>query len=258
MIPGNVNNSASSGAAGSGVQKTVFITSTGSFTIPSDFASLVSIEAIGAGANGAASTYSPIFGGSNGAGGGGGAYAKITSLSGLTAGGTLYCQVPAANSGDAWANITTNAAPTSTSDGVLAKGASGSSRGASSTSVGTTKRDGGNAGNGGGGGGAGGPNGDGGNGGGSLSGAGGVGNNGASGGGSGGSYPGGAGGNGSYWIQTSNSATAGPGGGGGSGMPGGAGGNYGGGGGGGRYSGSTTASSGAGKPGLIVFTYLTT
>ena len=36
MIPGNVNNSASSGAAGSGVQKTVFITATGSFTIPGD------------------------------------------------------------------------------------------------------------------------------------------------------------------------------------------------------------------------------
>ena len=257
MIPGNVNNSASSGAAGSGVQKTVFIKTSGSFTIPSDFASLVSIEAIGAGGNGAASTYVVFIGGSNGAGGGGGAYAKNDTLTGLTAGGTLYCNVPTTGgSAAAWANKTANTEPTSTADGVAARSASGSSRGTAASSVGTLTRDGG-AGNStyGGGGGAAGPNGSGGTG--NSLGDGGTANGGLSGGGARGTYPGGAGSNGSYWVQSSDGTSAGPGGGGAAGMPGGAGGNYGGGGG-GRYSGSTTASGGAGKPGIIVFTYLTT
>ena len=258
MIPGTVNNAASSGAAAGGTQKTVFITSTGSFTIPGDFVSLVSIEGIGAGADGTASTYVVLFGGTNGTGGGGGAYSKVTSLSGLSAGGTLYCQVGApGGSADTWVNKTSNAAPASVSDGILAKGASGRNGGSAGSGYGSVKNDGGNASivAGAGGGGAGGPSGQGNNSS-SSGGAGASGNAGLSGGGSGGTYPAGAGGAGSYWVQTSNSATAGPGGGGGSGMPGGAGGNYGAGGGSGRYSGSTTAAGGAGKGGIIIFTYL--
>jgi len=70
--------------------KVVFITTTGAstYTIPSDFGSLVSIEAIGGGAGGrkAASSSTP------GPGGGGGAYAKITSAT-LTPGASISVQV---------------------------------------------------------------------------------------------------------------------------------------------------------------------
>jgi hypothetical protein len=150
--------------------QTVFITSGTTYTIPSDFVSIVSVEAIGGGGSATVSGYG---------GGGGGAYAKTTSITGLTASGTAYCSIGAA-AGDTWFNGTSNAAPTTTNQGVLAKGGasatgnSGASGGASGSCVGNTSFSGGNGGAGqsssangvgGGGGGAGGPNGAGGNGG---------------------------------------------------------------------------------------------
>jgi len=66
------------------VIKTVFISTagTGTYTIPSDFDTFISVEAIGGGGGGGSSV-------SNG-GGGGGAYAKSTSVTGLVAGNTAY------------------------------------------------------------------------------------------------------------------------------------------------------------------------
>ena len=72
--------------------KTILITSgSGTFTVPSDFISLVSIESIGAGAG------NPYAGSAVGLGGG--AYAKSISTSGanLVAGGTAFYQVGVAN-----------------------------------------------------------------------------------------------------------------------------------------------------------------
>lgn len=269
--------------------KVVFITATGAgtFTVPSDFGSLVSVECIGGGKSGATS----------GAAGGGGAYSLSGAVTGLTAGGTAYVSVGAAGA-DTWFNAASNAAPSTTSQGALAKGATSGTGGASASGVGTTKYSGGNGGGnyGGGGGGAAGPSGAGKNGGaysgtyytgggggganngtagangGSSGGAGGNGPGGTGGGsggsgngsnatantggggGGGGSGNGGAGASDDIWTQTSNSATAGPGGGGGGGCAfsngtGGAGGLYGGGG------GSGSVAGGAGKQGLIVFTY---
>lgn len=256
MLPGMMGARGLMG--GAQVRKTVFITSTGPFTLPSDFASLVAVEAIGAGANGTAAAFNIFtFQPSNGVGGGGGAYANITSLDGIGPGSTLYCQIGAASgsggAADTWVNKAGNTAPTATDQGVLAKGASGSRGGSSGSCIGTTRYDGG----GGilarpGGSGAAGPDGPGRDG--ENSGAGGAGNRGYAGGGSGGIS--GAGGAGTYWTQTSNGATAGPGGGGAAGNPGGAGGAYGAGGGGGKYSGSTYGAGGAGTPGFIAFTYM--
>lgn len=269
--------------------KVVFITTTGAgtFTVPSDFGSLVSVECIGGGKSGATS----------GAAGGGGAYSLSDAVTGLTAGGTAYVSVGAAGA-DTWFNAASNAAPSTTSQGALAKGSTSGTGGASASGVGTTKYSGGNGGGnyGGGGGGAAGPSGAGKNGGaysasyytgggggganngsagasgGSSGGAGGNGPGGTGGGsggsgngsnatantggggGGGGSGNGGAGASDDIWTQTSDSATAGPGGGGGGGCAfsngtGGAGGLYGGGG------GSGSVAGGAGKQGLIVFTY---
>ena len=269
--------------------KVVFITTTGAgtFTVPSDFGSLVSVECIGGGKSGA----------TGGAAGGGGAYSLSNAVTGLTAGGTAYVSVGAAGA-DTWFNAASNAAPSTTAQGALAKGSTSGTGGASASGVGTTKYSGGNGGGnyGGGGGGAAGPSGagknggaysgtyyTGGGGGGANNGT--AGANGGSSGGNGGNGPGGTGGgsggsgNGSnatsntggggggggtgnggtgsgddIWTQTSNSATAGPGGGGGGGCAfsngtGGAGGLYGGGG------GSGSVAGGAGKQGIIVFTY---
>jgi alpha-tubulin suppressor-like RCC1 family protein len=95
--------------------KTVFITATGAgtFTVPLDFQSFVSVEAIGGGGNG----------GTAGRGGGGGAYAKSTAVTGLAAGRTAFYQVGGAST-DTWFNTVSAAAPTLTTQGVLAKGAS--------------------------------------------------------------------------------------------------------------------------------------
>lgn len=129
--------------------KTVFITTTesGTFTVPSDFYSLVSIEAIGAGAG--------VNSGGTG-GSGGGAYAKSTSVTGLIAGGTAYYYVPPgttnAAGGDTWFNAVSNLAPTLSSQGVLAKGGSinastlGGIGGQASSCIGDIKFSGGNGG----------------------------------------------------------------------------------------------------------------
>lgn len=110
--------------------KTILITSGTTFTIPSDFGSLVSIEAIGAGGCGASTTAPQGQGG-----GGGGAYAKITSLSGLSANGTVYINIGAGGSntrgslgvagGNTWLNTATSSAPSSTANGLLAPGGAG-------------------------------------------------------------------------------------------------------------------------------------
>jgi hypothetical protein len=146
------------------------LTTTGSFVIPSDFPSggTLQVECIGAGyGNGAGGSYSADF-----FGGGGGAYSKTNAITGLSPGQTVYIQ--AGNSGiDSWFNKAANSAPTTTTNGCLAKaGSSGYASpyngGASADCIGNVRYNGG-AGGGwyggcvnsywGGGGGAGGPNG---------------------------------------------------------------------------------------------------
>lgn len=209
---------------------TIFLTSSTSWTVPSDWnSSDNTIEVIGGGSNGAAS------------GGGGGAYAKITNLS-LTPGGSATYQVGAAGAsgGDTYFN---GSGTTCAAQSVCAKGASTATGGSAGSSIGSLTYSGGSGGAAnGGGGGAAGPNGAGNNG----SGNGGAGGSGDAGsGGAGGSAGGGAGGNGTEWD-----ATHGSGGGGGGNGAAGAGGNYGAGGGGGTKQGGV-----AGKQGLIVITY---
>lgn len=211
--------------------KVIFITATGAgtFTVPADFGSLVSVECIGGGATGSASTN---------AGGGGGAYALSNAVTGLLAGGTAYVSVGAAGA-DTWFNAASNAAPTTTAQGALAKAGTVSTGGSSTTSVGTSKFSGGNGGTGsatyntgGGGGGAGGPSGtgkNGGNGGTAAedgSGGGGGSNGGTAGtagningsGGAGGNGLGGTGGgSGGTKVSAASAGTAGTGGGGGGG-----------------------------------------
>jgi hypothetical protein len=132
--------------------KVVFITSTGSYTIPSDFVTLVSVEAIGAGAGGKPSTS-----GIGGEGGGGGAYASSNAVTGITASGTVYVSTGIGGTsgvagGDTWFNAASNAAPTLTTQGALAKGGAigaanvGGLGGSAAASVGTTKNSGGNGG----------------------------------------------------------------------------------------------------------------
>lgn len=166
---------------------TIYVVATGasSQAIPGDWSATNSFEAIGGGAggnNGLSQT-------NNGAGGGGGAYAKSTNVT-ITAGSFFFnvgiggqgSQTDGgfgAAGGDTWVNFNnTNSAPASTAAGVLAKGATihnGSPGdpglgGLASTSIGTTKFNGGgsslsatfNAANNTGGGGAAGPGGDGG------------------------------------------------------------------------------------------------
>jgi len=122
------------------------LTTSGSFVIPSDFASgsTLQVECIGAG-----------YGNGNGGratgawGGGGGAYAKTNAITGLAAGNTVYIQ--AGNSGtDSWFNKAANSAPVLTTNGCLAKagasGTSGALGGSSTLSIGDTKYSGGNGG----------------------------------------------------------------------------------------------------------------
>jgi hypothetical protein len=139
------------------VLKTVFITSGTSYTIPSDFSSLVSIEAIGGGAGGGALSTSDFFGG-----GGGGAYAKTTSVTGLAASGSVSINIGAGGAartsgGDTWFNTAANSAPSISTNGVLAKagqtptlttpaGYTGGLGGTAAASVGSTKFSGGNGG----------------------------------------------------------------------------------------------------------------
>ena len=142
--------------------KVVFITSGVTFTVPSDFLTLVSVEAIGGGGSGAGVGSSNTFTG----GGAGGAYAKSTSVSGLSANQTVYVNIgsggaaatrgfvgtdnPGNPGGDTWFN-TSNSAPSSSSTGVLAKGGgaglnslSAAQGGQASASVGDVKYSGGN------------------------------------------------------------------------------------------------------------------
>lgn len=231
------------------------------WTVVSDWSSVNTIEGIGGGGGG--NNGITTSGGISGGGGGGGAYAKITNLT-LTPGATAYRQAggagssgaPASAGSDTWFNKTSNSAPGSSSDGIVAKAGGGASGGTAGTAgssgscIGATTNSGGAGGAGGGcvgaagGGGAAGPNAAGGAGGASgasatQGGGGGGGNNGASGngasgssgnGGSGGSGAsgganGGAGGNGFPNSATAGTAgsngtlwtTAGPGGGGGGG-----------------------------------------
>jgi len=165
--------------------KVVFITTvgTGTYTIPSDFVSLVSVEAIGGG-GGSIRSDTNASGGS-----GGGAYSKSTTMTGLSANLLVYYNVGAGGTagtsptdgGDSWFNLT-NAAPAvsaSGAGGVLAKGGSiptdgvGGAGGVSTSGTGDVRNSGGNgatvgSGNAapgrGGGGGAAGPGGNGGNG----------------------------------------------------------------------------------------------
>jgi len=175
--------------------KVVFVTSTGAVTVPSDFGTLVSVEAIGAGAGG-----KPAPSGAGGEGGGGGAYSISTAVTGITANGTIYVSIGTGGAsgvagGDTWVNAASNAAPTLTTQGALAKGGAigasgtGGLGGASASGVGTTKQSGGNGGGSvagafGGGGGAAGPSG--------AGGAGGAGNSVNGGGGGGGGSNGGS------------------------------------------------------------------
>ena len=153
----------------------------GAYTIPSDFAAgtLLQVECIGAG--GPENT-------------GGGAYSKTNGISGLAPGQTVYVNVGSYGN-DSWFNKTSNSAPTSTTDGCLAKcGATGPGGGSlgpgglASAGVGDLKYSGGTGGQlfftcvndvTGGGGGAAGPNGNGANGG-ATTGYGGGGANGGS------------------------------------------------------------------------------
>lgn len=234
----------------------VKITSTGNYTIPADFVSLRAIEGIGSGADGDTGSFLV-----SGRGGGAGAYAGITVLSGLTASGTLFVQVGSPGTPDTWVNKTSNTAPSSTADGILAKGAVADNGGSSTASIGATKFSGGDGGSaptsaiGGGGGGAAGPSGAGANGaGGTSGGGGGAGNAGQTGGGAGGTS-GGAGGDGTFWTINAG-GTAGPGGGGagGNATTGGAAGAFGAGGGGGGKSAGSPAG-GVGKAGVVIFSY---
>jgi hypothetical protein len=161
-----------------------FLSSGTSWTVPSNLASVISIECIGGGGGGAGAD-DPH---GSGEPGGGAAYVKSAGPS-LTSGATVYYNIGAGGAGgsgtgptsgstggDTWFNITgTNAAPTSTAQGVLAKGGAGGAAvnggsaagGSASASVGTTKYSGGAGGErkdgsaslGAGGGGAAGPNG---------------------------------------------------------------------------------------------------
>ena len=189
--------------------KVIFLTATGTgtYTLPTNFVSLVSVEAIGGGGSGA------VAGGNTGFGGGGGGYSYSNAITGLTAGQTLYYNVglggtsgsSASDGGDTWFN-TSNSAPVANTTGVLAKGGTQGTTsstgigGAAASGVGTIKFSGGNGGAStvsqirAGGGGAAGPSGNGGNGGDGYT------NNPGSGGGGGGANGGTAGANGTASV----------------------------------------------------------
>lgn len=239
------------------------LTSGTTYTVPSDYNSLTTLNGIGGGAHG-------LAGGTTdgGGSGGGGASAAVPALA-LTASQTTYIKIGSAGAsgGDTWFNRLSNIAPTDPADGILAKGASTYTGGQASACIGTTKYNGGNGratssrDSGCGGGGAGGTTAAGGTGSASHSNRGGTG-------GDGGAASGGAGGNsGSGTIGGANGAagttwngTTGAGGG-GEGVAlgdathkkGGDGGNYGAGGGGGS---TTYTTPGNGKQGVLYFEYL--
>ena len=105
-------------------RKFIVVNTTGSssFTVPSDFSSLVSLEAVGAGGNGHTAT----SGAARYGGGGGGGYSKNTDFdaSGLLAGSTIiYTSVAAAGVGTAvssYLSLIGNVVPDNYAEGVLA------------------------------------------------------------------------------------------------------------------------------------------
>lgn len=152
------------------IANTVFLTavSNTAYTIPSNFASFISVEAIGAGGNGGA--------GSNNGGGGGGSYSKSTSITGLSVGTVCHYKAGVAGGTGGSANTTgrswfstTLGEPNAITNGVLAEPGSnaisttGAAGGVTTTSIGDVKfaggNGGGNGGGPGGGGGAAGPGG---------------------------------------------------------------------------------------------------
>lgn len=193
-----------------GVAKTVILANTAqtSYTLPSDFLYFNYVDAIGAGGSGGvAVTTSAAFGG------GGGAFSRSTTISGVAASDTVFISVGLGGrrtGGDSWINTVANAAPSSATTGVLAKGGvagsigSAGNGGAAASGVGNTRYSGGkgglsSSGRGfGGGGGAAGPLGDGAAGGNSYDVA--SGKTGASGGGGGGANKGGKGGTGTAAV----------------------------------------------------------
>jgi len=252
-------------------QKIVLIASGTTWSVPSDFGSPNTIDIIGAGANGGAGTLCVT----GGAGGAGGAFARISNAA-LTGGSSVHINIAAANSGsDSWLRIDGGStAPANTSQGVLAKAASGATAGSGASSIGSLTFSGGTggaagSGSGGGGGGAGGPNG--------AGNAGQAGGGAPSAGGNGGqgdSTSGGTGGTGGnslggiaptvgnpgaeYTITAGGTAGSGGGGGGtgsGGAQAGASGGNYGSGGGGGSWGGTA---GGAGQQAVIIVTYTVT
>jgi hypothetical protein len=268
----------------------IFIISGTSMTIPADFnPSNNTIEALAGGGSGGA--VHSVAG--NASGGGASPYVALNNFN-VAASASVFIQIGAGgaavsagtnstangNAGtDTWLNKTTNAAPSSTTNGLLAKAgqggagnksgsASGGAAGATASCIGDTIVAGANGGNatlslgsnphgGAGGGGAGGPDGAG-NAGGNVSGsssaqsAGGSSDAGMDPGGVGGAAGGTDGGDGTYW-SSSPAYGFGGGGGGSDSSTGGDGGTYGAGG--GASSSNSTNLSGAGSQGIIVITY---
>jgi hypothetical protein len=108
-------------------RKYIVVNTTGasSFTVPNDFASIFSVEAVGAGGDGNFSSAA-----TGGGGGGGGGYSQSTSITAsITAGSTvIYTTVPTNGAGtNCWLNVGTNSAPTLNTTGVLAKSGSSAS-----------------------------------------------------------------------------------------------------------------------------------
>jgi hypothetical protein len=99
-------------------------------------------EAIGPGSNGG-------NGGQNG--GGGGAYSKSSAVTGFTLGGPAFANVPAASAygstANSWFNFVSNSQPISSSQGVLAMGASFASGGGAGSLGSVVSYNGGNGGN---------------------------------------------------------------------------------------------------------------
>jgi hypothetical protein len=109
----------------------------GSFVLPVDYDASGSLTILCIGGGGGGEKRATSSGG--GGGGGGGSLAR-GSFSGLQPGRTIYYSIgfggtggqnsggaSGSNGTDSWVNINSNATPTSTSDGVLAKGGSGGS-----------------------------------------------------------------------------------------------------------------------------------
>jgi len=120
-------------------------------SVPNDFVSLISIEAIAGGGGGSASI-GGVSGNNGSRGGGGGAYVKSTGATGLVAGATMFYYIgygglggstgPSTNGGPTWLTIGVNAIPAASYQGIFAPGgiagASGASGGFGGGASGTT------------------------------------------------------------------------------------------------------------------------